>query len=65
MSYTIITVLHDSRAELAALLDSLDRHYKTPYHSGRPSGLVIGYGSARPGDLKTGCGVVRDLLVTG
>ena len=44
MSYTIITVLHDSRAELAALLDSLDRHVAP-----RPPVVVVDSGSRDDG----------------
>jgi len=40
VSFTIVTVLHDSRAELAALLDSLDRHLAE-----RPPLVVVDSGS--------------------
>ncbi len=49
-------------AERGVLLDALDRHYVTPYRQGRSSGLVIGYGSARLGELRAGCAVVRELV---
>src|SRR5204863_1303326 len=40
LRYTVVTVLHDSRAELAGLLDSLDRHLAE-----RPPLVVVDSGS--------------------
>jgi GntR family transcriptional regulator/MocR family aminotransferase len=45
-------------AARGVLLDSLERHHAGP---ARTHGLVIGYGTARPGDLRTGCSLVREL----
>jgi GntR family transcriptional regulator/MocR family aminotransferase len=41
------------------LLDSLARHFAGPP---TVSGLVLGYGSARPADVKRGCAMILDLL---
>jgi GntR family transcriptional regulator/MocR family aminotransferase len=45
-------------AARGVLLDSLERHHAGP---ARTHGLVIGYGTARPADLRSGCSLVREL----
>jgi GntR family transcriptional regulator/MocR family aminotransferase len=48
-------------AARGVLLDSLERHHAGPSST---HGLVIGYGGARPADLRTGCSLVRELART-
>lgn len=47
-------------ARAGVLLDSLDRHH---HGESAVTGLVIGYGAARPSELRTGCSLVRTLAL--
>lgn len=47
-------------AHHGVLLDSLERHFAVSA-TAWVEGLVIGYGAARPSELRTGCALVREL----
>jgi GntR family transcriptional regulator/MocR family aminotransferase len=48
----------DRAAERGVLLDSLERHSRTP----GVQGLVLGYGGATVPQIMSGCSLVRELV---